>query len=610
MRKTIHPYIGIADDLGYTCMMIALIALIIRFKKLFVASMALTALLIFVGCPDPTIPPVTPPNTVSYHANGGIGSVPPAAQYEVGASVTVAVKPGNLSKNGNDTFAGWNTHADGSGSSYTAGNTFTMGTVAITLYAQWAPYTPSKTFNAQSAVDNSWYTVNARQLAEGAHCIIYADETQGISIATAQAIVTKYDSFVHSQITGAFGNIEDVDGNGKVIFLLLDILDGYTGSGGYVAGYFDPTHMFSTSVYTKSNVADMLFMDTNPGLDPADPDVMQGFYSTMAHELQHLIEFSETYLKGMAEKDLWINEGLSTAAEYIYGDGTGSPAQQTSRIAYFNAAGTSIPYGNNFFVWNGYWEQEENGGDVLADYATAYLFFQWLRIHASSGVGIYKDIIASTHGDYRAVTEAAFSKISSLSTSGNSETDWGTLLGNWLLANAIRSSTGLLGYQNQITTTAYLLTGASILLSPGEAVFSSITGVSVSTAGFTSGSHIKYVGIPESGNLDTEGPQYDGKYLLTFNANSNKDWQNGLNDERGKLASNVVGGLQTSVQMPLNRSIAPVPSSPLPASYPIDVHFGADGKLSPDSPRTGTPALKNAPKDKGISAKPAGMIGK
>jgi fibronectin-binding autotransporter adhesin len=41
-----------------------------------------------------------------------------------------------LSKSGNYTFASWNTAADGSGTNYSAGNTFTIA-APLTLYAQW-----------------------------------------------------------------------------------------------------------------------------------------------------------------------------------------------------------------------------------------------------------------------------------------------------------------------------------------------------------------------------------------------------------------------------------------------------------------------------------------
>jgi uncharacterized repeat protein (TIGR02543 family) len=76
--------------------------------------------------------------TVTYNGNGNTGgSVPTDSNnYTLGQSVTVLGNTGSLVKTG-FTFAGWNTLAAGSGTTYTAGQTFSMGTANVTLYAIW-----------------------------------------------------------------------------------------------------------------------------------------------------------------------------------------------------------------------------------------------------------------------------------------------------------------------------------------------------------------------------------------------------------------------------------------------------------------------------------------
>ncbi|QSO51241.1 InlB B-repeat-containing protein [Alicyclobacillus curvatus] len=77
--------------------------------------------------------------SLSYDGNGSTsGSVPSGSNPAYNTTVTVAGNTGNLQKTGY-TFAGWNTKADGSGTSYFAGSTLTTGTSNITLYAQWLP---------------------------------------------------------------------------------------------------------------------------------------------------------------------------------------------------------------------------------------------------------------------------------------------------------------------------------------------------------------------------------------------------------------------------------------------------------------------------------------
>ena len=74
--------------------------------------------------------------TVTYNANGGIGTPPSdATEYTNGATVTVLGNYGKLTKDGY-AFTGWNTKADGSGDSYKHNDQFAI-TASTTLYAQW-----------------------------------------------------------------------------------------------------------------------------------------------------------------------------------------------------------------------------------------------------------------------------------------------------------------------------------------------------------------------------------------------------------------------------------------------------------------------------------------
>lgn len=76
--------------------------------------------------------------SITYHENGGSGSVPAAVTaLNSSDTVTLAVA-GNLTRE-LYTFAGWNTKADGSGTSYEVGQSITMGVSNIDLYALWTP---------------------------------------------------------------------------------------------------------------------------------------------------------------------------------------------------------------------------------------------------------------------------------------------------------------------------------------------------------------------------------------------------------------------------------------------------------------------------------------
>lgn len=76
--------------------------------------------------------------SVTYDDNDATnGSVPTDGnKYDRNGSATVLGNTGNLAKTG-WTFAGWNTAADGSGTTYAAGSTYSNITSNVTLYAKW-----------------------------------------------------------------------------------------------------------------------------------------------------------------------------------------------------------------------------------------------------------------------------------------------------------------------------------------------------------------------------------------------------------------------------------------------------------------------------------------
>jgi len=79
-----------------------------------------------------------PTYSVTYDGNGKTGGSVPidTLKYEQGSVVAIPGNTGTLVKQGY-TFAGWNTLADGTGTTYTQGQTFVMGSANVMLYAKW-----------------------------------------------------------------------------------------------------------------------------------------------------------------------------------------------------------------------------------------------------------------------------------------------------------------------------------------------------------------------------------------------------------------------------------------------------------------------------------------
>ncbi|QJD82707.1 hypothetical protein HH215_05600 [Cohnella herbarum] len=126
---------------------------------------------------------VNPTNTVTYNGNGSTGGTVPTDSnpYEQNATVTVLGNTGSLVKTGN-TFAGWNTAANGSGTSYVAGATFTMAAANVTLYAQWTANSGGGSGGIPTPPDDS------KVISENGELSLPAGKTGEVSLGNAITI--------------------------------------------------------------------------------------------------------------------------------------------------------------------------------------------------------------------------------------------------------------------------------------------------------------------------------------------------------------------------------------------------------------------------------------
>jgi uncharacterized repeat protein (TIGR02543 family) len=84
------------------------------------------------------------PATLVYGSNGGVGTMDPASGV---TDQTVTIAANAFTRDGY-TFTGWNTAADGTGTAYAAGDTFTLAPGTSVLQAQWTPDPATLSFDA------------------------------------------------------------------------------------------------------------------------------------------------------------------------------------------------------------------------------------------------------------------------------------------------------------------------------------------------------------------------------------------------------------------------------------------------------------------------------
>ena len=147
--------------------------------------------------------------SVTYNANetqhqAGVtsGSVPSTTTHASGTVVTVSANSGNLARQG-FTFAGWNTLANGSGTTYTAGSgSFTLN-ASITLYAKWSIPASARLIGAGGSLVT---ITNPNSVANGTSCT--GGNIRGI---------TSDGSHVYFRPSNATTYICKVDMNGYVV---------------------------------------------------------------------------------------------------------------------------------------------------------------------------------------------------------------------------------------------------------------------------------------------------------------------------------------------------------------------------------------------------------
>jgi hypothetical protein len=379
--------------------------------------------------------------------------------------------------------------------------------------------------------NDSYCEIGTLDPYEGEYVNVYM-ETPHHDDTLAKKVADEFDA-MYPNMLQHFGEPVLSDSNSyngndeKVTILLMNIIDGYNPifNPMYVGGYFfSVDYLTEESLHEEypndqTNEQAILYVDVDPQ-DPTTDDVL----STVAHEFQHMINFSQNVLRGgtqdatinsILEGDVptWIDEGFAMAAEHIWATEvkgyTTDPVNEWpvySRIPYFNSSSNFVE-GNPLVKWI----SDESGYDVLSNYSTSFLFYQYVRIHSSEDSDIYGLMMNQDYSN-NGITLIESAIIPTISTADSFD----DLLKDWLIANVINDGTNEYGYG-------------------GEAGFTNIRAVIGSEAKtweFYPGSFMYRKDVssftPPSGiesfNFDNTGQEDpSGEYLLIYNPDTNPD---------------------------------------------------------------------------------------
>jgi len=175
----------------------------------------------------------------------------------------------------------------------------------------------AKSWYAVDFTTSQNYLVASTCRAVGANCYLFVENTIWINKVSQRAVDSVRIAFdqrtpafknkgVYQADVEAFGAPPDVDNDPKIIIFILDIKDGFSGSGGFIQGYFSPRDQ---TTLAQSNQAEIYYLDANP-TDLSDDGGIQDAMQTTAHEFQHMIHYR--YDSGELT---FLNEGCSSLAE-------------------------------------------------------------------------------------------------------------------------------------------------------------------------------------------------------------------------------------------------------------------------------------------------------
>ena len=272
-----------------------------------------------------------------------------------------------------------------------------------------------KSWYSYNFVTKKNYSVSSTLRAIGPHSYIFVEDSlwnKRVDSAAVDSILNAFEyktpanssEGVYQTDVNYFGNPPDVDNDPRIIILILNIQDGYKGSGGYVGGYFSS---YNETNQSQSNEAEIIYIDANPQ-NLMSYSGLRGAMSTTAHEFQHMINWN--YRQGLAPQMTFINEGLSLLAEVDCGYPLYSQSFYTNEPNYY------------LFGW-----RTNDMTKVLNDYSRAARFFLYLR--DQFGIGFSKKIVDSKLYGVAALNDAL--------TRDAQTIRFKQVFINWLIANEL-----------------------------------------------------------------------------------------------------------------------------------------------------------------------------
>ncbi len=207
-------------------------------------------------------------------------------------------------------------------------------------------------FYIYDLISGNTYLISAECRQVATNCYVYLDVNATMDASVMTALANEFDTNSYPKVKEGFGDEWNpgIDNDSRItlVFTPLD---------SSVYGYFDPLNEYNKP---GSNKREMLVMNSSF-------TTINDLKSTMAHEFQHLVNFSQkVILQHTGGEQTWLNEGLSVYAEQYCGYGLAAGDPFVYGTVYNFENNTSNISLTNFIDGDG------------ASYAPCYLFVLYM----------------------------------------------------------------------------------------------------------------------------------------------------------------------------------------------------------------------------------------
>jgi hypothetical protein len=342
----------------------------------------------------------------------------------------------------------------------------------------------------------------------GTHGVIYLDTempagAQELTEADITHLGTLFDEYLHPIDTTAFGANSDIDADQRIAIVITDQVNDLSPdcSDGRIVGYFFGGDLLVT--HPGSNQREVFFAFAPKPATGSCPAVtrltaLRSLPPVLIHELQHMISFNQrVLLRGRADEDTWLNEGLSHYAEEL-GQRQIPDAMCPASASCFGQFATGNLQNAYLYLEDpeGEFLVSPGDGTSLAGRGSAWLFVRWLADHFASDQPLGRQL---TRGLLTGAGNGA------ANVSGVTGQPFPVLVGEWLLANHLEGLPGFaprgrLHYANWDLRATYAANHPATFARPYPLIPDSTNGHSVHTGTLRGGSgHFLRVKVPPGG---------------------------------------------------------------------------------------------------------------